>query len=80
MSGVSNLDQNLIFSILISKCWPLGEGFQGLGPQVRLQHAEISPGTNSEAIGLDLRSNFNSRGVHSRELRRVLGHSSESSQ
>ena len=27
-----------------------------------------------------IRSNFNSRGVNSRELRRVFGHSSESSQ
>ena len=29
------------FLILISNFWPLGEGFRGLGPQIRLQHAEI---------------------------------------
>ena len=40
--------------ILISKFWPPGQGFQGFGPQIRLQHAEISPGTNSEVISLDL--------------------------
>ena len=40
------------FEILISKFLPLGEGFQGFGPQIRLQHAEISPGTNSEVIWL----------------------------
>ncbi len=43
------------FKILISKFWPLGEGFQGFGPQIRLQHAEISPGTNSEVIWLELK-------------------------
>ena len=42
------------FKILISKFWPLGEGFRGFGPQIRLQHAEISPGTNSEVIWLEL--------------------------
>ena len=41
--------------MLISKFWPLGEGFQGFGPQIRLQHAEISPGTNSEVIWLELK-------------------------
>ena len=43
------------FKILISNFWPLGEGFQGFGPQIRLQHAEISPGTNSEVIWLELK-------------------------
>ena len=41
--------------ISISNCLPLGEGFQGLGPQVPLQHTEISPGTNSEVIWLELK-------------------------
>ena len=41
--------------MLISRFWPLGEGFQGFGPQIRLQHAEISPGTNSEVIWLELK-------------------------
>ena len=40
--------------ILISKFWPLGEGFRGFGPQIRLQHAEISPGTNSEVSWLEM--------------------------
>ena len=43
------------FLILISKFWPLGEGFRGFGPQIRLQHAEISPGTKSEVIWLKLK-------------------------
>ena len=43
------------FKILISNFWPLGEGFRGFGPQIRLQHAEISPGTNSEVIWLELK-------------------------
>ena len=34
----------MAFWISISKFWPLGEGFRGFGPQIRLQHAEISPG------------------------------------
>ena len=41
--------------LLISEFWHLGEGFRGFGPQIRLQHAEISPGTNSEVIGLELK-------------------------
>ena len=40
---------------MLSKFWPLGEGFQGFGPQIRLQHAEISPGTNFEVIWLELK-------------------------
>ena len=40
---------------MISKFGPLGEGFQGFGPQIRLQHAEISPGTNSEVIWLEFK-------------------------
>ena len=41
--------------ILISKFWSLGEGFRGFGPQIRRWHAEISPGTNSEPIWLELK-------------------------
>ena len=55
-----------MFKTLISKFWPLGEGFQGFGPLIRLQHAEISPGTTSEAIWLELRSHVNSRYFFSR--------------
>ena len=47
--------RTLKFKILISKFWPLGQGFRGFGPQIRLQHAEISPGTNSEVIWLELK-------------------------
>ena len=39
----------------MSKFWPLGEGFRGVGPQVRLQHAELSPETNSEVMWLELK-------------------------
>ena len=42
------------FEMLISTFWPLGEGLRGFGHQIRLQHAEISPGTNSEVIWLEL--------------------------
>ena len=31
----------------------LGEGLEGFWPQIRLQRAEISPGTNSEVISLE---------------------------
>ena len=40
---------------MISNFWPLGEGFLGFRPQIRLQHAEISQGTNSEVIWLELK-------------------------
>ena len=43
------------FKISISNFWPLGEGFRGFGPQIRLQHAEISRETNSEVIWLELK-------------------------
>ena len=47
--------EGMELKIIISKFQPLGEGFQGFGPQIRLQHAEISPGTNSEVIWLELK-------------------------
>ena len=43
------------FEISISKFWHLVEEFQGFGPQIRLQHAEIPPGTNSEVIWSELK-------------------------
>ena len=39
----------------MSKFRPLGEGFRCFWPQIRLQHAEFSPGTNSEVIWLQLK-------------------------
>ena len=40
---------------MISNFWPLGEGFLGFRPQIRLQHAEISQGTSFEVIWLQLK-------------------------
>ena len=40
--------------MLISKFWPLGEGFRGFRPQIRVQHAKISMLTSFEVIWLDL--------------------------
>ena len=48
--------------ILISKFWLLGGRFQVFGPQIRLQHGEMSPETKSDVSRLDLsgaRSTFN---------------------
>ena len=43
------------FKILISNFWPLGEGFRGFRPQIRLQHAKISMLTSFEVIWLQLK-------------------------
>ena len=43
------------FKIFISDFWPLGEGFRGFRPQIRLQHAKISILTSFEVIWLELR-------------------------
>ena len=53
-SGLRKATGRVGFLIFISNFWPLGEGFRGFGPQIRLQHAEISPGINSEVICLEL--------------------------
>ena len=55
MSRIPKFEMLKFLKILISKSWPLGEGFQGFGHQIRLQHAEISPGTNSEVSWLELK-------------------------
>ena len=43
------------FKIFISNFWPLGEGFRGFRPQIRLQHAKISILTSFEVIWLELK-------------------------
>ena len=43
------------FCILMTIFSHLSEGFQGFRPQIRTQHAEISPGTNFEVIWMELK-------------------------
>ena len=47
MSGVSKSGKykekivEMDFQMLISNFWPLGEGFQGFGPQIRIPHEKL---------------------------------------
>ena len=39
---------------LVSQFWLPAGGIEGFGPQIRVQRVEISPGTDSEVVILEL--------------------------
>ena len=49
-AGYWKVTGRIDFKILISNFWPLGEGFRGFRPQIRLQHAKIYALTSFEII------------------------------
>ena len=55
LTGYWKVTGRIDFQILISNFWPLGEGFRGFRPQIRLQHAEISMLTSFDVIWLQLK-------------------------